>query len=163
MKYDKEYSKVTNVKDLPQSYDNAVWIQLERCMFFGSQDTTNCGVMTIQDFDGNTQEIVRYNFVSAFIHAVELLYFLVKLKHDDLTDLNFDSDINKADNAAYRGARENLSTILRYINKSGLFGYNTFIEYYGGEEVEERATKEGDRRRAAAKPKGGELEHTENE
>ena len=123
-----------NIKDLPQSYDNCVWIQMERCFFFGSQDTTNVGVVSTQDEEGGTREIVRYNYVSAFIHAVELLYFLVKLKHDKLKDLKFKSDIKDETNDAYKKARENFKLILTFINKSGLFGYESLVEYYGGED-----------------------------
>ena len=122
---------ITNTKDLPQSYDNLVWIQLVRCSFLGSQDTTNAGAVSIQDEAGKTRDIIRYNYVSAFIHSVETLYYLVKLKHKTLNNLEFENEVTNFSNSAYQLAKGHFKTILEFINKSGLFGYQSIVEIYG--------------------------------
>ena len=139
-----KYDNFARNKDIPRSYDDMLWIQLDRCFFTGSQDMTNTGKVYTRDEKNLTREIVRCDYMIAYINSVQKLFFLARLKHKNLEGAKFDfdyGDTKETHNATYKVANIAFQTILEEVGDRGLFGHESLVERYG-EPKDEMQTRE---------------------
>lgn len=143
MKQDKSYFDIAfNEKD--KSYDTLIFAHIAHCLYIGSLDTTNAGLVWVHDATGNAREIVRDDNKVAFINSVRTMFELVRtaiIRESDSKGYKY----NLKDNEpwSYDDAWFNLREIMTHLHRSGIFGKEKLMIIWDWE-VERQKIKQND-------------------
>lgn len=112
-----------------QTYEQLCYLQLNRVLWLGSQDTKNSGLVLVMDANGMRHEVIRPDFQIAYINAVNQLVALAlaKMKRES----EFRTVIRKVE--TYEEAYKMFQIVLDYMHlKTAILGrhYETlYIDY----------------------------------
>ena len=108
--YDIAFSKDGEMPD----FEKMLFAAIARCLWLGSMDTTNSGVVRVQEPSGNFKDIVRDDYKCAFINAVRMLQSVLRYKMKGVVIEDYQNDYQKAIIA--------FDTMMDWIHKYGIFG-----------------------------------------